>query len=394
MRPSRTLPPTRLGTTGTRGEPGAEGYADLARLLGAAPTTPPLDGFAVARVERRLYESLATRSLRGRARWVPAVTVAAALLFGGGLVATGATVVAHRGWSLRQLLSALSWPAQRPTTAPHVTPNARASGVARAAHRPPNEPGLGPSGAGLAGPPEQPPAFETAPAVPAPKLPVSPSWAPTAASVAPLAAGTPDRPRPPRPTSPQPSAVLPSSLPSSLPSFSHLPVSPSHGAAGGELARSEEVRLFTRAVASLRREGRAAASIALCDEYLRRFPDGVLGDEVEAVRAEAELRAGDHGAALAGLGRLTLRDDERGLALRLARAELRAETSCAAALADFDRVLAAGGTAALTERALYGRSACRARSGDEQGAKADARAYLKRFPNGPRAVVLRDRAGL
>jgi hypothetical protein len=390
MKPSRTLPPTRLGKTGATGEPGAQGYADLARLLSTAPTTPPLDGFAVARVERRLYDSLATKSLRRRARWVPAVTVAAALVFGGGLIATGATVVAHRGWSLRQLLSALSWPAQRPTSASHVTPNARASGLARVARRPPTEPELGQSAAALGDSPEQAPVFEAAPVVPATNLPVSPSCTPTASSVAPLAARTPGRSRPLRPTSAQPPAVLPSSLSSS----SHLPVSTSHGPPGGELARSEEVRLFARAVASLRREGRAGASITLCDEYLRRFPNGVLGDEVEAVRAEAELRAGDHGAALAGLGRLTLRDDERGLALRLARAELRAETSCSAALADFDRVLAADANAALTERALYGRSACRARSRDEIGAKADARAYLKRFPNGPRAVVLRDRAGL
>jgi hypothetical protein len=154
------------------------------------------------------------------------------------------------------------------------------------------------------------------------------------------------------------------------------------------------VRLFARAVASLRREDQASSAIALCDEYLRRFPNGVLVDEVEAVRAEGELRSGDHGAALAGLGRLALRDDERGIALRLVRAELRAERSCAAALSDFDRVLAAGSTATAGERALYGRSACRARTGDDAGAKADARAYLQRFPAGPHASLLRDRAGL
>jgi hypothetical protein len=153
------------------------------------------------------------------------------------------------------------------------------------------------------------------------------------------------------------------------------------------------VRLFARAVASLRREGEASSAIALCDEYLRRFPSGILVDEVEAVRAEGELRSGDHGAALAGLARLALRDDERGIALRLVRAELRAERNCATALGDFDQVLAAGSMAAVGERALYGRSACRARTGDEVGAKADARAYLQRFPAGPHASLLRDRAG-
>lgn len=49
---------------------------------------------------------------------------------------------------------------------------------------------------------------------------------------------------------------------------------------------------------------------------------------------------------------------------------------------------------AIAESGLYGRSACRARTGDRAGAEYDARAYLERFLDGPRAARLRERAGL
>lgn len=64
------------------------------------------------------------------------------------------------------------------------------------------------------------------------------------------------------------------------------------------------------------------------------------------------------------------------------RAELRSKRHCAAAIADFTQVLSRAPTAALAERALHGRAACRLRSGDAARAQRDLITYLDRFPNG------------
>lgn len=342
---STRTPPSRLEAAGP--------YADLARLLSEARPVPPLDGLAVVRVERRLRASAGNASVRPRARRVPAFATLIVLVLGGGVVATGATVAGGRGWSWRRLVSALPWSAAH--TAKSLPPkHARLAGTRAVLSTSETTAGLEPA----------------------------PEAAPPTVVI----------------------AEAPIAVPGGLdpPPIPRTPSRPLRGASSGpraiersdETARSEEVRLFARAVTSLRREDKATDAIALCDEFLRRFPTGALVEEVEALRAEGELRAGDHGAALAGLGRLALGDDERSVALRLARAELRAETSCAAALADFDHVLATRPSAAIAERALYGRSACRARTGDHAGAANDARAYLGRFPEGPRASRLRERAGL
>lgn len=342
---SPRLPPAPLEANGP--------YADLARLLSDARSLPPLDGLAVVRVERRLRASAGDGPVRPHARRAPALATLIVLVLGGGVVATGATLAAGRGWSWRRVVSGLPWPAAHTAaTLPPKHPRVTGTRAVRAM----SEPGAGVEPAPEAAPPA--PAMAEAPiAVPAgldpPAMRRTSSGPVRSGNAVPRAVGRSD-----------------------------------------EAARSEEVRLFARAVASLRREDKATDAIASCDEFLRRFPTGALADEVQALRAEGELRAGDHGAALAALGRLALRDDERGVALRVARAELRAETSCAAALADFDHVLATRPSPAIAERALYGRSACRARTGDRAGAADDARAYLERFPDGPRAARLRERAGL
>ena len=383
-----TAPPVRLAANRETGA-GAGAYGDLSRLLSTTPPPPALDGFAISRVERRLRDSLAARAVRGRARLAPAVAVAAALVFGGGLFATGATIAAHRGWSWRQVVSALSWPRPpRPRSEARVPATHRRNEVAR-----PIRPG--PAASPAAAPLQEPSDSLEPPGalVPSPASTTAGRRlaAPMGAATATATARASGRPRDPRGRWSEQQAIEPPSFAASA--VAPPPTGRHDDAIDVEVPRSEEVRLFARAVASLRREDQASTAIALCDEYLRRFPGGVLVDEVEAVRAEGELRSGDHGAALAGLDRLALRDDERGVALRLVRAELSAERSCAAALGDFDRVLAAGSTATVGERALYGRSACRARTGDEAGARADARAYLRRFPAGPHASLLRDRAG-
>jgi TolA-binding protein len=48
-------------------------------------------------------------------------------------------------------------------------------------------------------------------------------------------------------------------------------------------------------------------------------------------------------------------------------------------------VLARAQTAALEERALDGRAACRSKRGDTHGAADDLRRYLDRFPGGAHA---------
>ena len=71
--------------------------------------------------------------------------------------------------------------------------------------------------------------------------------------------------------------------------------------------------------------------------------------------------------------------------------ELAAPTDCAFAVADFDRIVVERTPQSFAERALYGRAACRARLGDEAGAKSDLAEYLRRFPAGRFASEARRR---
>jgi hypothetical protein len=66
------------------------------------------------------------------------------------------------------------------------------------------------------------------------------------------------------------------------------------------------------------------------------------------------------------------------------RRKLRADKGrCRVALSDFDRLLVGGSkTDTLTERALFGRAGCLARSGDVESARRDLERYLAEFPAG------------
>jgi TolA-binding protein len=68
----------------------------------------------------------------------------------------------------------------------------------------------------------------------------------------------------------------------------------------------------------------------------------------------------------------------------VARAELREEKGrTSAAIHDFDLILSAPSQAdGITERALFGRATCRAKSGDREGARGDFTQYLNAFPQG------------
>jgi TolA-binding protein len=90
-------------------------------------------------------------------------------------------------------------------------------------------------------------------------------------------------------------------------------------------------------------------------------------------------------AALAALETFPFDNHRRSLELLVIRGELRARKDCTRAMADFDDVLGRSPDGALLERLLYGRGACRAKSGDLRGAASDFRRYVESFPEGSHA---------
>jgi hypothetical protein len=149
-----------------------------------------------------------------------------------------------------------------------------------------------------------------------------------------------------------------------------------------------ESRALEPAISALRRERDAGRALTLLARYDAEFPHGVLSLEARVLRIDALLSLQRRSEALALLEALPLERVGRGTELRLVRAELRATTDCASALADFDHVLARGPAASLEERALRGRSLCRASRGDAAGARADAERYLAKYPAGRFAAEL------
>src|SRR5262249_4756548 len=117
------------------------------------------------------------------------------------------------------------------------------------------------------------------------------------------------------------------------------------------------------------------------------FPNGVFAPEAASLRLEALVVSGRHAEALAALGSVPA-----GSELSVLRGELRAGLGlCREALADFESALAPKGE--LRERALYGHAACRARLGDEAGARKDLERYLVDYPSGRFAATSRRALG-
>jgi hypothetical protein len=165
--------------------------------------------------------------------------------------------------------------------------------------------------------------------------------------------------------------------------------------APGPSAIAEEAALVGAALRRLREQRDPAGALALLDEHDGRFSQtGALSDEARTTRVEALLRLGEHGRALALLDQHAPRPSGRGRELLASRGELRADAArCHEALADFDALLEDDTISdGVTERALYGRAACRARLGAGDDARADLEAYVIRFPAGQ--FVARARAAL
>ena len=150
-------------------------------------------------------------------------------------------------------------------------------------------------------------------------------------------------------------------------------------------APSQEIHALDHAIALLRRDHDAAAALAALDAYLDRYPRGVLHREARLARLDALLLLQRTDEALAVLEGLPLDSGRRSTELQVVRAELRARTDCLRAEEDFRVALTHSPDAALLERILYGRGACRAKLGKASGAGEDLRRYLDRFPNGAHA---------
>jgi tetratricopeptide (TPR) repeat protein len=197
------------------------------------------------------------------------------------------------------------------------------------------------------------------------------------AAVPPRAAAVAARQVAAPPTPGRPSAPL---VP---PTFEPLPATPSAAPAPAS-ALAQESKLLTEVLRKLRQDGDARGALALLDEHDARFASGALAPEATLARIEALIKTRRNGDALALLDRTAPSPRGSGRDLLIARAELRAAAGrCATAAADFDQLLQSDPARdSITERALWGRAACRAAAGDAAAARKDVQDYLAVFPEG------------
>lgn len=194
----------------------------------------------------------------------------------------------------------------------------------------------------------------------------------------------------PRVESHAPSTSLPQ--PSATASTEEPPrARPSVAVAAPSSSLSRESQLLARALARLKSENDPAGALVALEQYRSEFPAGTLDLEARLARLDALLALDRRAEALGVLELLPLERVGRGAELRVLRAELTLERNPSRALADFDAALAAGLTAALDERALYGRAATRLALGDVAGSTADFETYLTRHPSGRFAGAVRAR---
>jgi hypothetical protein len=197
----------------------------------------------------------------------------------------------------------------------------------------------------------------------------------------------------PSPSLPSSAAPSPSQSPSpsattAAPSLAPTPVAepPSRNGA------SAEAEILRAALTALHHDNDPTAALGLLDQYDARFPRGTLRGEATLARAHSLRELGRDDELLRLLERVSFADLPRAAELRVLRGELRlTRHRFADALVDFDAALVAGAPDALVERALFGRASGRSHLGDAEGARADLRRYLERFPTAPRAAEVRAR---
>ncbi len=354
---------------GAPGDATVEGRA-AALIAGALPPREP-DARKLARVEQKL---LAPEPRRRPSRLAFRAAIVAVVMIAG-----AATVKAY------EMARRSAWFGLRTPTTPSgarpssneprqpATPSPRTS--APTAMAAPSRQG---ASADKASPKEvqlayAPPRIDRAPAVPRRPSPLEPS--PSTPAQLPTTAW-------PEPTPSLPPAHV--SRPSPVEPAPH--VSP-------ETSASDEAHALDRAMTLLRRDHDGLGALAALDAYLDRHPRGILNREARFARVDALLLLGRSDQALAALEILPLDRGRRSTELQVIRAELRARTSCANALADFSEALSRSPSAGLLERILYGRGVCRSKLGDTTGAAEDLGRYVERFPNGAHASSARQWLG-
>lgn len=163
------------------------------------------------------------------------------------------------------------------------------------------------------------------------------------------------------------------------------------GAAAGRGARAEFAQ-YEIARIRHRQLGRLADAANDYRTYLRRFPDGRLGQEAELNIIEIELKRGRHKPALAAIDRFLAEhaDSERVADLRLQKGHvLRARADFSAAVSVYDRAAQTAIRARIADEATYYAAWCQSERGQTDDARARLRAYLKRFPDGRHAAAAR-----
>jgi hypothetical protein len=153
---------------------------------------------------------------------------------------------------------------------------------------------------------------------------------------------------------------------------------------------SEEARLLGVAIRRLRRDHDARGGLAALDQRAREFPRGALDAEADLVRVEALLMLDDRAGALRLLDERELAAAPRARQALELRGELRAAVGrCAEAVVDLERAIGPSSAGdSLAERGLFARASCLSRLHKYPEAREDLEAYLRRFPNGPRAAAV------
>jgi TolA-binding protein len=193
----------------------------------------------------------------------------------------------------------------------------------------------------------------------------------------------PQMPSPPIPKTPVERPV-PTVRPAPTPAAPALALPPPRPTQPEPSRLARESRWLASAIAKLRQEGQPEQALAILDQHQSELGSGALASEANATRIEALLRLGRNGQALVLLDEQRLSAQGLGREMLVARGELRAEKGrTSSAIHDFDQILSSPGRVdGITERALYGRATCRAKSSDRDGARDDFAKYLSAFPQG------------